>query len=154
MLVLSFPVFGQDVWTPNLQGVAGPFVQISAPDLGTKHRAVFVVFEYARQCDPIFSLIEITGPTLGKPIKQSVLNGSKIGVVVNGKVHTGYAAQTKYDNGFEAGFSITNELFDLLMAKVDSLAYITPEGEKILLPTSGFKLAAALALEVCAKRLR
>jgi hypothetical protein len=152
--LLSVPVFGQVVWTSNFQAVAGPVVQVTVPSSGAKNRVVFVVFEYARQCDPIFSFVEISGETLGKPVKQSVLYGSKIGVVINGQVHTGHAAQTQYVNGFETGFGITNELFDLLTGNVDSLAYITPEGERIFLPTSGFKPAIASALEICAKRFR
>jgi len=154
MIFLSVPAFGQVVWTSNLQAAAGPVVQVAVPNSAGKNRVVFVVFEYARQCDPIFSFVEISGGALGKPRKQSVLYGSKIGVEINGRIHTGNAAQTQYDNGFEAGFGITNELFDLLTGKVDSLAYITPGGERIFLPTSGFKPAIASALEVCAKRFR
>lgn len=152
--LLSVPVFGQLVWTSNFQAVAGPVVQVAVPSSANKRRIVFVVFEYARQCDPIFSFLEISGEKLGKPVKQSVIHESKIGVVVNGQVHTGHAAQTQYDNGFEAGFGITSELFDLLTGKLDSLAYITPGGERVFLPTIGFKPAIASALEVCAKRFR
>lgn len=144
----------QASWTVDSRGAAGPVAQVTLADSGTKRRTSFIAFEYARKCDPLFSFMEITGSGLGNPIGQSVLKGTKIGVVVNGKFHTWHAATTKYDNGYEAGFGVTNELFDLLIAKVSTLSYVTPDGERVSLPTTGFSQAVQSALDICAKRLK
>jgi hypothetical protein len=128
--------------------------QIALPDAGGKRRTSFIVFEYARRCDPIFSFAEITGSRLGKPIGQSVLNGAKIGVVVNGKFHTWHAAMTSYNNGYEAGFGITNELFEVLTGRVESLVYVKPDGERVPLPSGGFTQAVLTAFDTCAQRFR
>ena len=98
--------------------------------------------------------MEIAGPRLGNPIGQAVLKGSKIGVIVNGKFHTWHAAITKYDNGYEAGFGVTNELYDSLTAKVSTLIYVTPEGERVSIPTSGFSQAVQSAFDICAKHFK
>lgn len=94
----------------------------------------------------------MSGPQLGKPISQSVLTDSKIGIVLNGRFHTWHAVATKYDNGYEAGFGVTNELFSLLLGDVSSLTFVTPSGEHISLPTGGLRKSLQEALDVCAKR--
>lgn len=144
----------QGSWKLDARGATGPVAQVALTDAGAKRRSSFVAFEYARRCDPMFSFAEITGSRLGTPISQSVLNGSKIGVIVNGRFHTWHAATTKYDNGYEAAFGITNELFDLLTGKIDSLVYVTPDGERVPMPVAGFRQAVQYAFDTCAKRLK
>ena len=153
-VVIALGAHAQGTWKLDTRGATGPIAQVALPDSGTKRRSSFIAFEYERKCDPIFSFAEITGSRLGTAVGQSVLKGSKIGVAVNGKFHTWNAAMTKYDNGYEAGFGITNELFDLLTGKVDSLVYITPDGERVPMPTGGFRQAVQSAFDICAKRFR
>lgn len=152
--IFSLSVQAQGNWTVDSRGAAGPIAQVVLKDAGAKRRTSFIAFEYARKCDPIFSFIEITGQRLGNPIGQSILNGSKIGAVVNGQFHTWHAATTKYDNGYEAGFGVTNELFYAFTGKVSSLVYVTPDGERIAMPTTGFSQAVQSAFDICAKRFK
>jgi hypothetical protein len=152
--VLAVSALAQGSWTVDIRGAAGPIAQVSLKDSSTKHRTSFIAFEYAKKCDPVFSFIEIAGQRLGNPIGQSVLTGTKIGVVVDGKFHTSHAATTKYDNGYEAGFGVTNELFESLKGKVSSLSYVTPDGERISIPTSGFTQAVQSAFDICARRFK
>ena len=144
----------QAVWKLEARAATGPIAQVALADSGTKRRSAFIAFEYARKCDPIFSFVEITGSRLGTAVRQSVLSGSKIGVLVNGRFHTWNAATTRYENGYEAGFGITSELFDVLTGTVDSLVYVTPDGERVPMPTDGFRQAVELAFDTCAKRFR
>ena len=109
---------------------------------------------FLRRCDSIFSFAEITGSSLGRPVGQSVLNVTMIGVVVNGKFYTWNAAMTRYDNGYEAGFGITNELFEVLTGKIESLFYVTPDGDRVSMPIGGFRQAIQSAFDTCAKRFR
>jgi hypothetical protein len=139
-------------WGLDTRGTTGPIAQVALANSGAKHRTSFIAFEYARKCDPIFSFAEITGSRLGAPVGQTVLTGTKIGVVINGNFHTWHAAMTKYDNGYEAGFGITNDLFDLLVGKVDSLVFVTPDGERIPMPTNGLRQSVQAAFDTCAKR--
>ena len=144
----------QAAWRLDTRSATGPIAQVALPDSGAKHRSSFISFEYERKCDPIFSFVEIKGSRLGTAVSQSVASGTKIGVVVNGKFHTWNAAMTKYDNGYEVGFGITNELFDVLTGKVDSLVYVTPDGERISMPVGGLRQAVQSAFDTCAKRFR
>ena len=152
--LFTVSALAQGNWTVDSRGAAGPIAQVALKDSGTKSRTSFIAFEYARKCDPIFSFVEITGQRLGNPIGQSVLSGTKIGVVVNGKFNTWHAATTKYDNGYEAGFGVTNELFKSLTGKVSSLSYVTPDGERVAMPTSGLSQAVQSAFDICAKRFK
>lgn len=154
ILFFTFDTHGQETWTLDARGAAGPVAQVALPNSGIKRRSSFIAFEYARKCDPIFSFAEITGSRLGAAVSQSLLNGTKIGVVVNGKFWTWNAATTKYNNGYEAGFGITNELFDAITGKVDSLVYVTPDGERVQMPTAGFRQAVQSAFDTCAKRFK
>jgi hypothetical protein len=153
-VVSAVGAHAQGAWRLDTRGATGPIAQVALADSGAKHRSSFIAFEYARKCDPIFSFAEITGSRLGTAVGQSGLNGTKIGVIVNGKFHTWNAAMTKYDNGYEAGFGITNELFDQLTGKVDSLVYVTPDGERVPMPTGGFRQAVQSAFDTCTKRFR
>ena len=143
----------QASWRVDSRGANGPLAQVALPDAGTKRRTAFVVFEYARRCDPIFSFAEVIGRRLGSPISQSVLNDSKIGVVLNGKFHTWHAAMTKYDNGYEAGFAVTNDLLLQFLVNLDSFEYVTPYGERVRLPTTGFRESVQSAIDYCRKRV-
>ena len=144
----------QDGWKVDARAAAGPIAQVDLPSSGGKRRGALIAFEIARRCDPIFSFAEISGSTLGRTISQSVLNGSKIGLVVNGDFYTWHAAITKYDNGYEAGFGITNELFLQLLVNLNSMAYITPSGETVPLPTTGFRQSVQSAIDACRARIR
>ena len=148
----SAHVQAQASWQTDTRSAAGPVAQVALPDAANKRRTAFIAFEFARSCDPIFSFAEITGSRLGTPLSQSVLKDSKIGVILNGKFHTWHAAMTKYDNGYEAGFGVTNELLVQFLVNLDSLAYVTPVGERVPLPTTGFRQAVQSAIDVCRKR--
>ena len=153
-LTVAVGASAQGAWRLDTRGATGPIAQVALPDAGPMRRTSFIAFEYARRCDPMFSFAEITGTRLGAPISQSVLSGSKIGVVVNGRFHTWHAAITKYDNGYEAAFGITNELFHLLTGKVDSLVYVTPDGKLVPMPIAGFRQAVQSAFDACVKRFQ
>jgi len=144
----------QSAWKLDTRSAAGPIAQVALADSGTKHRTSFIAFEYVRKCDPIFSFAEINGSRFGSTVSQAALNETKIGVFVNGKFHTWHAAMTKYDNGYEVGFGITNELFDVLVAKTDSLVFVTPNGERVPLPTNGFRQSVLSAFDTCVKRFK
>lgn len=143
----------QSSWRVDTRGARGPIAQVALPDAANKRRTAFLAFEYARRCDPIFSFAEITGNRLGTPISQSMLNDSKIGVMLNGKFYTWHAAMTKYDNGYEAGFGVTNEVLLQLLVNLDSLEYVTPSGERVRMPTTGFRESVQSAIDVCRKRV-
>lgn len=147
-------VHAQVNWVVDSRGAAGPIAQIGINKSGGKNRTSFIAFEYNRKCDPIFSIMEISGERMGRPISQSVLNNSAIGVIVDRQFYTWHAAMTKYENGYEAGFGVTNELFNKLTNPTSSLTYITPNGEKIIMPTSGLSKAIRSALEICAARFK
>jgi hypothetical protein len=154
LVAVAFNAEAQATWKLDTRGTTGPIAQVALADSGAKRRTGFIAFEYSRKCDPIFSFAEIIGARLGSPIGQSTLSGTKIGVVVNGIFHTSHAAMTKYDNGYEAGFGITNELFEVLTGKVELLAFVTPEGERVPMPTTGFRQAIQSAFATCAKRFK
>lgn len=154
LLFLATTGCSQPTWRVDTRVSTGPVAQVALPSVGKKRRAALVVFEHARQCDPIFSFAEISGPKLGSPVGQSVLTGTKIGVVVNGKFHTWHAAISRYANGYEAGIAVTSDLFAALKGEVTSLAYITPDGERVALPVAGFRQAVQSALEACLKQLK
>lgn len=141
-------------WRLVTKSASGPLVQIDLPDAKGKRRTVFVAVEYARACDPIFSYTEIAGKVLGAPTSQSVLHDSKIGVLLNGTFYTWGAAQTKYVNGHESAFGIQDELLLKLLSHVESLAYVTPLGEPIPLPTSNFSQALQSAIDLCRTRVK
>jgi len=151
---MSVDASAQVSWRTDTRSATGPIAQVAIPDAGNKRRTAFIAFEFARSCDPIFSFAEITGSRLGTPVSQSILKDSKIGVILNGRFHTWHAAITKYDNGYEAGFGVTNELLLQFLVNLDSLAYVTPSGERIPLPTAGFREAVQAAIDVCRQRMK
>lgn len=153
VLAVATSAHAQATWRVDSRGASGPVAQVALPDAGVKRRVAFIAFEYARQCDPIFSFVETNGSRLGTAISQSVLKDSRIGVFLNGKFHTWHAAITKYDNGYEAGFGVTNALFLQLLVNLDSLDYVTPSGERVRLPTTGFRESVQSAMDYCRKRV-
>jgi hypothetical protein len=149
----TMPVQAQFVWHMDARSPTGPIAQVALPDSGAKHRTAFLVFEYARNCDPIFSFAEVGGSRLGAAVSQSVLKNSKIGVLLNGKFYSWHAAITNYDNGYEAGFGVTNDLLLQLLVNLDSLVYVTPSGERVPLPLNGFRQSVQSAVDICRKRI-
>jgi hypothetical protein len=141
-------------WQVNRSADAGPLAQLDLPNAAGKRRAVLIAFEYARRCDPIFSFAEFAGSRPGTPKSQSRLNGTKIGVILNGDFYTWHAAQTIYDNGYEAGFGMPNDLVMEMLLKVNSLEYVTPSGERIPLSTSNFARAFREAIDHCRSRVK
>lgn len=154
LIVMQSSLHAESAWKLEEKSALGPIAQVTLPSNGAKHRTALVVFEYARKCDPIFSFAEISGSKLGAPISQSRLDDSKIGVFVNGNFHTWGSGITKYDNGFEVGFGITNQLYALLIGRVDSLVYLTPSGERVSMPTSGLNKSIQDAANICIKRFQ
>ncbi len=143
-----------DLWRLDTKGGAGPISQVDLPDANGKRRAVFVAVEYSRRCDPMFSYLEVAGSALGAPTSQALLQGSKIGIILNGNFYTWHAAKTIYSNGYEATFGLQNDLLLQLLTNVNSLVYVTPSGEKITLPIGNFQRSLQSAIEVCRKRVQ
>jgi len=98
--------------------------------------------------------MEITGNALGRPTSQTVLNGTRLGLILNGNFYTSNAAKTVYNNGYEAAFSIENNLLLQLLTNVDSLIYVTPSGEKIPLATGNFQVGLQSAINACRVRIK
>jgi len=146
-------VHAQALWRVDSRGASGVIAQLVLPESGTKTQTAFIVFEYARRCDPIFSFAEITGGRLGRAVSQSVLRDSSIGIFLNGEFHTWHAAITRYDNGYEAGFGVTNDLLFQLLVNLESLEYVTPFGERVRLPKAGFRESVLSAIDYCRKRI-
>lgn len=153
IITAKMPVQAQYIWRMDARSPTGPIAQVALPDSGAKHRTAFMAFEYSRNCDPIFSFIEMSGSRFGAAINQSVLKNSKIGVLLNGKFYSWHAAITNYENGYEAGFGVTNELLLQLLVNLDSLAYVTPSGERVPLPLNGFHQSLQSAVDTCRKRI-
>lgn len=143
-----------DSWRVTTVSSTGPLLAVDLPNSNGKRRSVFVAFEYARQCDPIFSYGEQIGNSLGKPVSQAALTKSKIGINLNGSFYTWYAAITKYEKGYEAGFGIQNDLLQQLLINVSSLSYVTPYGEVVDLPTKNFSQGFLKAIEICRKKVK
>lgn len=141
-------------WTIDTRGASGPLVQIALPYQGGKARTAFIALEYARNCDPIFSFAEISGAKIGSPVSQTTLNGTKIGIVLNGNFHTWHAAKTTYTNGYEVGLGITNDLALQLLINVQTIYFLTPEGERIQLQAAGLSKALQAGIEYCKQRIR
>lgn len=141
-------------WRVNAGADAGPLAQVDLPWVEGRRRVALIAFEYARRCDPIFSFGEFSGRKPGSPITQSRLGGSKIGVIVNGDFYTWHAGQTIYDNGYEAGFGVPNDLVEQLLGRVNTLVYVTPSGERVPLPTANFIEAFREAVEVCRRKVK
>lgn len=139
----------QDKWEVKTESSPGPLIQVDIPSQDGKKRAVFIAFEYARKCDPIFSYAEIKGRSFGRPISKKVLKNSKIGLVVNGNFHTSNAGLVTYDNGYEAGFGMPNSLVLQLLVALDSFSYVAPSGDVIPLPRKDFKKSFLEAIELC-----
>jgi hypothetical protein len=153
-LTLSVNATAQPVWRVDRVATAGPLAQLELPRREGKARMVFVSFEYARQCDPILSISEMTGYRLGNPKTREVLRNSRIGVYFNGTFQTSHAGLITYDNGYEAGFSISNELLLGFLTNLDSMSFVTPNGERIPLPKPGFREALYTAMDICRSRMR
>ena len=141
------------VWRVNPTATVGPIAQLDLADARGKRRGVLIAFEYARRCYPVFSFIELVGSRPGTPMSKSVLTGSKIGILLNGTFYTWHAAQIFYDNGYEAGFGMPNDLVLKMLLKIDTLEYVTPTGERIPLSTRNFDTALREAFDVCKKRV-
>lgn len=152
---IALPTTAQvGTWRTNSGADAGPLTQLDLPDAMGKRRLVLIAFEYARRCDPIFSFAEFTGSRLGAPKSQSRLSGTKIGVVFNGNFYTWHSVKTVYENGYEAGFGMPNDLVMEMLIKVNSLEYVTPSGERIPLSTNNFDRAFRTAIDQCRSRVK
>lgn len=152
-LASVLPSYAQS-WSIDTRGASGPIVQLTLPSVAGKSRTSFVALEYARRCDPLFSFIEVAGTKLGSPVSQAVLSGSKIGLILNGNFYTWHAAKTTYSNGYEAALGITNELALQLLVNVQSLYFVTPDGERIQLQSAGLSKALQTGIEYCRSRIK
>lgn len=144
-----------DAWRLQTQASSGPLLQVDMPNSNGKKRAVFIAFEYERQCDPIFSYAELyKGNSFGTPLSRKVLKGSKIGIILNGHFYTSDSGIIKYDNGYEAAFAIPNNLVLNLLVNMDSLSYVSPTGEVMPLPKENFQQGFLKAIDVCKSRIK
>ena len=149
------PALGQQAWQADSSGYAGPVARVGLPSEGATSRLVLIAFEYATQCNPLFTYVEIQGQRFGVVEKQSPLPPSSIGGAINDKRYSGNsaAAVTLYSNGFEVGFAMPDEMAMALTSDpITSISFTTPAGKEIPLPTAGLSKAAAAAQDACTKK--
>lgn len=148
------PALGQQTWQADTSGYAGPVARIGLPSEGSTSRLILIAFEYATQCNPLFTYVEIQGPKFGVAEKQSSLPPSSIGGAINDKRYSGNsAAMTIYSNGIEVGFAMPDEMAMALASDpITSISFTTPTGKEIPLPTAGLSKAAATAQDACTKK--
>ncbi|EHN65081.1 MULTISPECIES: hypothetical protein [Comamonas] len=149
------PALGQQTWQADLSSYVGPVARVGLPSEGATSRLVLIAFEYATQCNPLFTYVELQGPKFGVAEKQSSLPPSSIGGAINDKRYSGNsAAMTLYSNGIEVGFAMPDEMaMTLASDPITSISFTTPTGKEIPLPTAGLSNAAAKALDACTKKV-
>lgn len=149
------PALSQQTWQADLSSYVGPVARVGLPSEAATSRLVLIAFEYATQCNPLFTYVELQGPKFGVAEKQSSLPPSSIGGAINGKRYAGNsAAMTLYSNGIEVGFAMPDEMAMALASDpITSISFTTPAGKEIPLPTTGLSKAAAQALDACTKKV-
>lgn len=144
----------QAAWLFDSRSPAGPVAMVQLSPLPGRDRIVMIAFEISRKCDPIFSYVEMKGRKFGTPEKQIRLPANTLGARVNGKHYTGNAASTLYSNGFELGFGMPNDMALLIaFGDVRSLSFIPPNGQEIVIPTTGLRAAVDAAMNACVDRI-
>lgn len=143
-------------WAINTSGPAGPLAYVRMGSSGNLHTSIFIVFEYKRQCDPIFSYMEFSSPIgapLGAPTNAYRIDNSNVGVIHNGTFYTWYTAKIHYSKGFEVGFGVTLELWKALTGPTTSLSYVREDRKQFQLPISGLREKLLQAMNYCLQRV-
>jgi hypothetical protein len=114
-----------------------------------------IVFEYARRCEPIFSMIavRVNGRGMGSLLDQKALKSGSINLKVDGSAYTWHGALAVYQRADEFAIGVTNKLYRKLINNVRSLRFIKPNGSNYDVPTKGLSQAVITATNACITRL-
>lgn len=154
LVLCSTGVLAQTSWQLDLRSATGPVVTTQLSAVAGKSRLLMITFELARKCDPMFVYVELAGSKYGTASRQERLSNTRIGGRVNGISYTGPAVKTTYSNGFEAGFAMPDQMaLVIAFESVKSLAFVTPDGQTIALPTQGLRPAVDKAIESCTNKV-
>ena len=160
LAILVFVLAGEgsesqaQTWRLDTSWPSGPAVVHTLPSHGGYSRDVFIVFEYARNCDPMMSMTLSRSRNLGAPVSMRPLPYGAMSFEVNGQRYTWYGGEAVYQNAVERSVGITSVAMAGLLRSPRSIVFTTIDGQRIILPTNGISRPLQAAAQHCLSRVR
>lgn len=123
---------------------------------GTSYHGVefLAAFEYIRNCDPIFSMLQLRETDLGTLLNKSAFLPNEALLIVNYTSYTWHGAEAQYRNGTEIGIGITKEAWNALLNHPKSISFTDRRGFNYVVPIQGISNALVNAAQRCLNRQR
>lgn len=86
-------------------------------------REFWVVFEFDRRCEPIFSSIEMKGRAFGSFLRQEGFPPQKVFLSVNGERYTWHGVYAEYSGGTEIGLGLTQAAWSALLSNPRTISF-------------------------------
>jgi hypothetical protein len=119
---------------------------------GSSSRSFSVIFEYERNCDPIFSMFMFHGSELGVITERHALAPNRLSLRINDVYYSWHGMRALYTQSTELGVGVTREAWNALLNDPRSVAFVDTEGKVHDVPLSGMGRALRHAAEACARR--
>lgn len=150
LVMAAIPVSHAQSWRLDMSSPTGPIARVDIKFNEPLRGAVFIVFEYARNCDPMMSKLTHTSRALGRPITKQAIQPQMVYLLIDGRPYTWFGGEIVYENGREVAVGLVNEIFfELLTGRVSTLNFVDVDGESVSVPTSNFSRAVGQAFEAC-----
>lgn len=157
-LVLIAPSQSQaiekDVWYVDASSQTGPMALVYAGEIDSKKISFAVIFEYQRNCDPIFSMFSVNKNklTLGPNIFKIAVEPGNFLLIIDGSRYTWHSAHAQYENGTELAIGITNDAFNFLARNPRSLTFSFLSQTAYIVPTKNLSKSMMEAFNICKQK--
>jgi len=118
-------------------------------------KRIFAInFEYARNCDPLFSSYTAWQGRMGSAQSISAFPPNTAFLKINQSLFTFNGAIAKYPTTTEVSMVITNEAWNVLVRNPNSLVFYETNRSGFTVPTFGLSSAISRGLQLCMQNLR
>jgi hypothetical protein len=140
-------------WYVDTTNRTGTMVRLDQGGGSRNTQSFMVVFEYAKRCDPVFSMVRFRGSSLGSLVRHDIISPNQIRLTVDGNSHSWHGVRLEYSMATELAMGITREAWESLSRNPRSISFFDGSVNHAV-PTTGFSGALRRALDSCLQRLK
>lgn len=149
LLGLSFGTHAQarGEWYVETRIRAAPAARV---DRGLYNSSSFaVIFEYERNCDPIFSMFKFHGSELGSIVRREGFSQNRVFLEINGVRYSWSGAVAHYSQGVEIAVGIAQDAWNALINNPRSVVFLESDGRASEVPLFGLSTTVRRAAALC-----
>jgi hypothetical protein len=143
----------KNIWYVDLSLNHGTMARVDVGEIDSKFITFAVIFEYERNCDPLFSMLVFRKKNFGSNISKILVTPGNYILIIDGYKYTWHSVYAQYEFGYELAIGVTKEAWNKLILSPRSITLSVMSQKSYIVPTVNFSNSLVDAANACIQKI-